>query len=186
MSRLRLFSFAASAPWARPMFRTTSPSGASVSRSASPCSNTPMSGEQPKMLHVRKSERLAKCPCRRTRILPGTTSPLRNCKEGQLDWVIVRENSEGEYAGQGGRSHQGYDHEVATGKDVGLSIKPPESSLLFPFPSIHTCRGLDLHTRCRPPNRSLRLPARSVPTPQDVDLCHQVCVYILTRNRQGL
>ncbi|KWU45902.1 putative tartrate dehydrogenase [Rhodotorula sp. JG-1b] len=51
---------------------------------------------------------------RRTRILPGTTSPLRNCKEGQLDWVIVRENSEGEYAGQGGRSHQGYDHEVAT------------------------------------------------------------------------
>lgn len=32
-----------------------------------------------------------------------------------LDWVIVRENSEGEYAGQGGRSHVGYDHEVATG-----------------------------------------------------------------------
>lgn len=52
----------------------------------------------------------------RTRILPGTTSPLANCKQGQLDWVIVRENSEGEYAGQGGRSHQGYDHEVATGK----------------------------------------------------------------------
>ncbi|KAM0747981.1 putative Tartarate dehydrogenase [Meredithblackwellia eburnea MCA 4105] len=51
---------------------------------------------------------------RRTRILPGVTSPLSNCKQGQLDWVIVRENSEGEYAGQGGRSHAGYDHEVAT------------------------------------------------------------------------
>ncbi|BGP46907.1 hypothetical protein JCM10450v2_002758 [Rhodotorula kratochvilovae] len=51
---------------------------------------------------------------RRTRILPGTTSPLANCTEGMLDWVIVRENSEGEYAGQGGRSHVGYDHEVAT------------------------------------------------------------------------
>ncbi|GAA5840858.1 hypothetical protein JCM9279_001241 [Rhodotorula babjevae] len=51
---------------------------------------------------------------RRTRILPGTTSPLANCKEGMLDWIIVRENSEGEYAGQGGRSHVGYDHEVAT------------------------------------------------------------------------
>ncbi|KIR98722.1 tartrate dehydrogenase [Cryptococcus deuterogattii 2001/935-1] len=51
---------------------------------------------------------------RRTRILPGTESPLRNCKTGQLDWVIVRENSEGEYAGHGGRSHTGYNHEVAT------------------------------------------------------------------------
>ena len=51
---------------------------------------------------------------RRTRVLPGTTSPLTNCTEGKLDWVIVRENSEGEYAGHGGRSHTGYDHEVAT------------------------------------------------------------------------
>ncbi|GAA6000158.1 uncharacterized protein JCM10292_004011 [Rhodotorula paludigena] len=51
---------------------------------------------------------------RRTRVLPGTSSPLANCKPGQLDWVIVRENSEGEYAGQGGRSHTGHDHEVAT------------------------------------------------------------------------
>ncbi|GJN87586.1 hypothetical protein Rhopal_000541-T1 [Rhodotorula paludigena] len=29
---------------------------------------------------------------RRTRVLPGTSSPLANCKPGQLDWVIVREN----------------------------------------------------------------------------------------------
>ncbi|KAE9399891.1 putative Tartarate dehydrogenase [Gymnopus androsaceus JB14] len=51
---------------------------------------------------------------RPTRILPGTKSPLANCKTGDLDWVIVRENSEGEYAGQGGRTHIGCDHEVAT------------------------------------------------------------------------
>ena len=31
-----------------------------------------------------------------------------------LDWVIVRENSEGEYSGQGGRSHRGQPHETAT------------------------------------------------------------------------
>ncbi|RDW60597.1 tartrate dehydrogenase-2 [Coleophoma cylindrospora] len=42
---------------------------------------------------------------RPTRILPGTVSPLRNCQPGDLDWVIVRENSEGEYAGQGGITH---------------------------------------------------------------------------------
>ncbi|WP_191060318.1 tartrate dehydrogenase [Geminicoccus harenae] len=51
---------------------------------------------------------------RPTRILPGITSPLRGVGEGDLDWVIVRENSEGEYAGQGGRSHRGLPEEVAT------------------------------------------------------------------------
>lgn len=51
---------------------------------------------------------------RRTRILPGTESPLRNCNPGDLDWCIIRENSEGEYAGHGGRSHVGLEHEVGT------------------------------------------------------------------------
>jgi tartrate dehydrogenase/decarboxylase/D-malate dehydrogenase len=49
---------------------------------------------------------------RPTRVLPGIASPLRDA-EG-LDWVIVRENSEGEYSGQGGRSHRGQPHEIAT------------------------------------------------------------------------
>ncbi len=51
---------------------------------------------------------------RPTRLLPGIKSPLRGVEEGDLDWVIVRENSEGEYAGQGGRSHKGLPEEVAT------------------------------------------------------------------------
>ncbi|MER8406685.1 tartrate dehydrogenase [Mesorhizobium sp. M1307] len=51
---------------------------------------------------------------RPTRILPGIESPLRGVTAGDLDWVIVRENSEGEYAGQGGRSHLGLPEEVAT------------------------------------------------------------------------
>ena len=51
---------------------------------------------------------------RPTRILPGITSPLRNVSGDELDWVIVRENSEGEYAGQGGRSHRGLPQEVGT------------------------------------------------------------------------
>src|SRR3954463_13133579 len=51
---------------------------------------------------------------RPTRILPGVTSPLRDVGVGDLDWVIVRENSEGEYAGQGGRTHRGLPEEVAT------------------------------------------------------------------------
>ena len=51
---------------------------------------------------------------RPTRILPGITAPLRNVSAKELDWIIVRENSEGEYAGQGGRSHKGLPEEVAT------------------------------------------------------------------------
>lgn len=51
---------------------------------------------------------------RPTRILPGIESPLRDVTAQDLDWVIVRENSEGEYAGQGGRSHRGLPEEVAT------------------------------------------------------------------------
>ncbi len=55
---------------------------------------------------------------RPTRVLPGITSPLRNVNDGELDWVIVRENSEGEYAGVGGRVHQGSALEAAT--DVSM------------------------------------------------------------------
>ena len=51
---------------------------------------------------------------RPTKVFRGTQSPLRNCNTGDLDWVIVRENSEGEYAGQGGRSHRGQPWETAT------------------------------------------------------------------------
>jgi len=51
---------------------------------------------------------------RPTRILQGLASPLRDCKPGDLDWAIVRENTEGEYAGQGGRAHRGFPEEIAT------------------------------------------------------------------------
>ncbi len=51
---------------------------------------------------------------RPTRVLPGLTSPLREVAPGDIDWVIVRENSEGEYAGHGGRAHRGHAEEVAT------------------------------------------------------------------------
>jgi len=36
--------------------------------------------------------------------LPGVASPLRKADDTELDWVVVRENSEGEYAGLGGRN----------------------------------------------------------------------------------
>jgi tartrate dehydrogenase/decarboxylase/D-malate dehydrogenase len=46
---------------------------------------------------------------------PGVVSPLRKADHTDLDWVVVRENSEGEYAGLGGRnlSGRGPGNEVA-------------------------------------------------------------------------
>ncbi len=55
---------------------------------------------------------------RPTRVLPGITSPLRQVSGPELDWVIVRENSEGEYAGVGGRVHRDLPEEVATDVSV--------------------------------------------------------------------
>jgi len=49
---------------------------------------------------------------RPARVLPGIKSPL---DQGQdIDWVIVRENTEGEYSGSGGRVHKGLPEELAT------------------------------------------------------------------------
>ena len=47
------------------------------------------------------------------RLLPGLGSPLANRGPADIDMICVRENSEGEYAGIGGRMHVGTPHEVA-------------------------------------------------------------------------
>ncbi len=53
---------------------------------------------------------------RPTRVLPGVKSPLANGRD--IDWVVVRENTEGEYSGVGGRAHKGLPIEVAS--DVAI------------------------------------------------------------------
>ena len=69
---------------------------------------------------------------RPTRVLPGITSPLRHVNGPELDWVIVRENSEGEYSGVGGRVHQGSPIEAAT--DVAMFTRAGvERILRFAF-----------------------------------------------------
>jgi len=47
------------------------------------------------------------------RLLPGVSSPLAAKGPSDIDMVCVRENTEGEYAGVGGRVHRGADNEVA-------------------------------------------------------------------------
>jgi tartrate dehydrogenase/decarboxylase/D-malate dehydrogenase len=69
---------------------------------------------------------------RPTRILPGIDAPLKRCRPEDLNWVIVRENSEGEYSGVGGRVHLGLPIEVAT--DVSIMTRTgTERILRFAF-----------------------------------------------------
>ena len=58
---------------------------------------------------------------RPVKLLPGISSPLKNVKEKDIDWSFIRENSEGEYSGIGGRSHKGYPNDTAM--DVTLFTK---------------------------------------------------------------
>jgi tartrate dehydrogenase/decarboxylase/D-malate dehydrogenase len=50
---------------------------------------------------------------RPVKLLRGMRSPLRDREPGDIDFVVVRENSEGEYSDMGGRIHSGGEHEAA-------------------------------------------------------------------------
>lgn len=64
------------------------------------------------------------------RLLPGVLSPLRDKKE--IDLVVVRENSEGEYSGIGGRLHVGTPEELAVQATV-ITRKGAERVMRFAF-----------------------------------------------------
>ena len=55
---------------------------------------------------------------RPVRLLPGTTSPLRDRGPKDIDMVILRENVEGEYSEIGGRLYQGSEQEMAMQQTV--------------------------------------------------------------------
>ena len=62
------------------------------------------------------------------RLLKGLASPLANRGPAEIDMICVRENSEGEYAGVGGRIHVGTPHEVA--EQTGLFTRQGIERLL--------------------------------------------------------
>ena len=55
---------------------------------------------------------------RPVRLMPGVRGPLRDKGPEQIDMMCVRENTEGEYSGVGGRVHRGFGNEVAIQTDV--------------------------------------------------------------------
>ena len=55
---------------------------------------------------------------RPVRLMPGVSSPLANRKPGDIDFWVVRENTEGEYSAIGGRMFAGTDREVVVQETV--------------------------------------------------------------------
>ncbi|ESP90181.1 isocitrate/isopropylmalate dehydrogenase family protein [Candidatus Halobonum tyrrellensis] len=64
------------------------------------------------MLPIRKGFDQQVCK-RPSTLYDGVESPLRGYEDGDIDLVVFRENTEGEYADIGGREHRGHPHEVA-------------------------------------------------------------------------
>lgn len=52
------------------------------------------------------------------KLLKGLESPLRNKTHHDLDFVVIRENTEGEYSNIGGRLYHGGPHEIAVQNNV--------------------------------------------------------------------
>lgn len=65
-------------------------------------------------------------------LLPGISSPLCGKQVGDIDFVVVRENTEGEYTGAGGRVHRGLPGEVAVETAV-FSRRGVERVMRFAF-----------------------------------------------------
>ena len=77
---------------------------------------------------------------RPVRLLPGVRSPLRDASPESVDMLFVRENTEGEYAGVGGRVHGGTPHEVAIEAAV-FSRFNVERVVRYAFELARTRRG---------------------------------------------
>jgi tartrate dehydrogenase/decarboxylase/D-malate dehydrogenase len=77
-------------------------------------------------------------PCR---LLPGVPCPLAGRGPGDVDMLFVRENTEGEYAGVGGRSHGGLPSEVALETSV-FTRAGVERVVRHAFELASTRRGL--------------------------------------------
>ena len=54
-------------------------------------------------------------PCK---LMPGIASPLANRNPGDIDFVVVRENTEGEYSSVGGRMYEGTPREIVIQETV--------------------------------------------------------------------
>ncbi len=91
------------------------------------------------LLPIRK--RFDQQVCERPSILfEGVESPLTGYSGGDIDFVVFRENTEGEYSDIGGREHVGFDHEFAVQTSV-FTRKGTEAILRAAFEAAQDREG---------------------------------------------
>ncbi|MEQ8496270.1 MAG: isocitrate/isopropylmalate family dehydrogenase, partial [Gammaproteobacteria bacterium] len=73
---------------------------------------------------------------RPVRLLPGIRSPLANRRPGDIDFLVVRENTEGEYTNVGGRLFEGTEREVVIQETV-MTRQGVDRILAYAFELAH-------------------------------------------------
>jgi tartrate dehydrogenase/decarboxylase/D-malate dehydrogenase len=93
-------------------------------------------------------------PCR---LMPGITSPLANRKPGDIDFVVVRENTEGEYSSVGGRMFEGTERETVFQQTV-FTRKGVDRILRFAFELAKTRKARHVTSATKSNGISITMP----------------------------
>jgi tartrate dehydrogenase/decarboxylase/D-malate dehydrogenase len=93
-------------------------------------------------------------PCR---LMPGIPTPLANRKPGDIDFVVVRENTEGEYSSVGGRMYEGTEREIAFQESV-FSRRGVDRIMKFAFELARTRPARHLTSATKSNGISITMP----------------------------
>jgi tartrate dehydrogenase/decarboxylase/D-malate dehydrogenase len=93
-------------------------------------------------------------PCR---LMSGVPSPLASRKPGDIDFVVVRENTEGEYSSVGGRMFEGTDREVVFQESV-FTRKGVDRILRFAFDLARTRKARHVTSATKSNGISITMP----------------------------
>jgi len=93
-------------------------------------------------------------PCK---LMPGIPSPLANRKPGDIDFVVVRENTEGEYSSVGGRMFEGTEREIVFQESI-FSRKGVDRIVKFAFELARTRPAKHLTSATKSNGISITMP----------------------------
>ncbi|HEY3180884.1 MAG TPA: tartrate dehydrogenase [Casimicrobiaceae bacterium] len=93
-------------------------------------------------------------PCR---LMPGIATPLANRKPGDIDFVVVRENTEGEYSSVGGRMFEGTEREIVFQETI-FSRKGVDRIMKFAFDLARTRPAKHLTSATKSNGISITMP----------------------------
>src|SRR6187551_2735758 len=94
---------------------------------------------------------------RPVRLMPGVRSPLAGRKPGDIDFVVVRENTEGEYSSVGGRMYEGTDREIVFQESV-FSRKGVDRVMRYAFELARTRGARHLTSATKSNGISITMP----------------------------